>query len=139
MKKELNRVLAVGAAALCALAFSASPAAAGGVSETIAGAYGSGDFYYRSKTVVDPIYLKALDREADGHHVRVRAQSLTPERVVTSYAWRSVTTGAGTTGEWVTSLQDTRGVWAMRIQVCVFEGDTALGCDVSDWDGNTYY
>ncbi|MCT7352740.1 hypothetical protein N4P33_11235 [Streptomyces sp. 15-116A] len=139
MKKNLGRMLAVGAAALSAIAFSASPAAAGGVSERIPGAYGSGDFYYSSKTKANQIYLKLVDEDADGHHVRIRVQSLTPDRVTTSYAWRSVTTGAGTVGEWVTSLTDTRGIWALRVQVCVFEGSTALGCDESDWDGNTYY
>lgn len=139
MKKNLSRVLAVGAATLGALAFSASPALAGGVSKTIPGAYGEADFYYASKTRASDIYMTLLDREPDGHHVRMRVQSLTPNRVVTSYAWRSVTTGAGTSDTWVTSLTDTRGIWALRIQVCVFEKDTALGCDESDWDGNTYY
>ncbi|AWT43075.1 MULTISPECIES: hypothetical protein [Streptomyces] len=139
MKKKLARVLAVGAAAVGVLAFSAGPASAGGVSEQISGAYGSADFYYSSKTTANRIYLKLLDRAPDGHHVRLRVQSVTPDRVVTSYAWRKVTTGAGTTGEWVTDLQDTRGIRALRIQVCVFEGDSALGCDESKWDDNTYY
>ncbi|MEU2980659.1 hypothetical protein ABZ678_27825 [Streptomyces hirsutus] len=112
---------------------------AGGVSETITGAYGSGNFYYASKTNSNEIYLRLVDTRADGHHVRIRVQSLTPNRVVTNYAWRSVTTGADTAGEWVTSLTDSRGIWALRVQVCVFEKDTALGCGESAWDGNTYY
>ncbi|MFC5953898.1 hypothetical protein ACFP51_05125 [Streptomyces pratens] len=121
------------------MVFSASPAAAGGVSETVYGAYGSGDFYYASKTNSNKIYLKLADSNADGHHVRIRVQSLTPNRVVTSYAWRSVTTGAGTANEWVTSLTDSNGIWALRVQVCVFEKDTAVRCGESAWDGNTYY
>ncbi|MFF9095393.1 hypothetical protein ACF1AX_19950 [Streptomyces sp. NPDC014802] len=139
MTKNLSRALAIGAAALGALAFAVSPASAGEVSRSMNGAYGSGDFYYSSKTNANRIYLKLQDRAADGHSVRIRVQSLTPNRVLTSYAWRSVTTGAGTTGEWVTSLQDTRGIWALRVQVCVFEDGTALGCAESAWDGNTYY
>ncbi|MES5819286.1 hypothetical protein [Streptomyces sp. RG80] len=139
MKKQLSRALALGAATLGALAFSVSPASAGDVAESIPGAQGWGSFYYSSKTVANNIHLQLLDSDADGHHARIRVQSLTPERVVTSYAWRSVTTGAGHSDEWVTSLQDTRGIWALRIQVCVYEKDTQLGCDESDWDGNTYY
>ncbi|MBE8471412.1 hypothetical protein [Streptomyces justiciae] len=139
MKKQLGRALAVGAAALGALAFSVSPAAAGDVGESISGAKGSGSFYYNSKTVAGDIYLTLTDTAPDGHHVRIRVQSLTPDRVVTSYAWRKVTDGYGTSQTWVTSLTDTRGIWALRIQVCVYEGETQLGCDESDWDGNTYY
>ncbi|MEU8850043.1 hypothetical protein AB0C70_28340 [Streptomyces sp. NPDC048564] len=139
MKTKPSRIFAVGAAALGALAFAASPASAGTVGADNGGASGKGDFHYASKTHADNIYLELHDRKADGHHVRIRAQSLTPDRVVTNYAWRSVTAGAGTAGTWVTSLKDNRGIWAMRIQVCVFEGDSALGCEVSAWDGNTYY
>ncbi|MFC5219193.1 hypothetical protein [Streptomyces coerulescens] len=139
MKNKLSRTLAVGAAVLGALAFTASPASAGTVGASNAGVSGSGDFHYASKTYADNIYLEVLDRAADGHHVRIRVQSLTPNREVTSYSWRSVTTGAGTVGTWLTSLKDTRGIWALRVQACVFEGDTALGCDESAWDGNIYY
>ncbi|WP_328360873.1 hypothetical protein OG828_24775 [Streptomyces sp. NBC_00457] len=139
MKKKLSRTLTVGAAALGALAFTASPASAGTVGASNAGASGSGEFHYTSKTRAEHIYLELIDRAADGHHVRIRVQSLTPNREVTSYAWRSVTTGAGTAGTWLTSLTDTRGIWALRIQACVFEGNTALGCDESSWDGNIYY
>ncbi|GAA3235572.1 hypothetical protein MTQ10_19315 [Streptomyces sp. XM83C] len=139
MNKKLARLLAVGAATLGAIAFSASPAAAGGVSRTISGAYGAADFYYSSKTYADRIYLTLQDRAPDGHHVRLRVQSQTRDRVLTSYAWRKVTTGYETVGQWVTELKDTRGIWSLRIQVCVFEGDKALGCDVSKWDGNPYY
>ncbi|QOV37045.1 hypothetical protein IM697_00790 [Streptomyces ferrugineus] len=139
MKTKFRRALAVGAAALGVLAFSASPASAGDVSRTYGGVYGAASFHYASKTYADHIYLELLDREPDGHHVRLRVQSLTPNRVLTSYAWRKVTTGAGTTGQWVTELTDSRGIWALRIQVCVFEGERALGCDESAWDGNIYY
>ncbi|MEU5321246.1 hypothetical protein AB0G67_31500 [Streptomyces sp. NPDC021056] len=139
MKKNLSRILAVGAAALGAFAFSVSPAAAGGVGASISGAQGTGDFYYASKTVANKIYLTVTDTAPDGHHVRIRVQSLTPERVVTSYAWRSVTAGYEHSDTWVTSLTDTRGIWALRIQVCVYEKDDQLGCDESSWDGNTYY
>lgn len=139
MKKNFSRALGVGAAVLGALAFTASPASAGTVGASNAGVSGTGDFHYASKTHADNIYLELTDREADGHHVRLRVQSLTPNREVTNYAWRSVTSGAGTSGTWLTSLKDTRGIWALRIQACVFEGDTALGCEVSSWDGNIYY
>lgn len=139
MKKKLGRILAVGTAALGAFALSVSPAAAGGVGESISGAQGTADFYYASKTVASDIYLTVTDTAPDGHHVRIRVQSLTPERVVTSYAWRSVTAGYQHSETWVTSLKDTRGIWALRIQVCVYEKDDQLGCGESDWDGNTYY
>jgi hypothetical protein len=139
LKKKLSRIATVGAAVLGALAFSAAPASAGVVKADMGAAYGVGDFRYAHKTYADFIHLELTDLKADGHHVRIRVQSLTPDRETTSYSWRSVTTGYGSQGVWETELRDSRGIWAMRIQVCVFEGNTALGCEESRWDGNTHY
>ncbi|MET7288599.1 hypothetical protein [Streptomyces sp. NPDC005573] len=139
MKSRIFRTLAVGAAALGAVAFAAGPASAGDVGASLPGAWGSATFQYDGKYIADHIYLTLADTAPDGHHVQIRVQSETTSRVVTSYAWRSVTTGADTEQTWVTSLQDNRGIWAMRIQVCVYEGSTQLGCDESSWDGNPAY
>jgi hypothetical protein len=129
----------VGAAAVAAVAFAASPAFAGDVYAQATGSQGWGDFRYNSKTSAYSIQLEVQDIAADGHHVRVRAQSLDPLRNVTSYAWRYNYGGYGTKLGWSTSLTDSGGIWAMRIQVCTYEGDTPLSCDTSSWDGNPYY
>jgi len=129
----------VGAAAVAALVLSTGTASAGSVYDRATGSEGWGDFSYASKTYAHSIHLRVRDTAADGHHVRIRVQSLDPTRNVTSYAWRSVTTGHNTEGIWSTSLTDSSGIWALRIQVCTFEGDTAQSCATSGWDGNNYY
>ncbi|GAB2607732.1 hypothetical protein GCM10027168_45740 [Streptomyces capparidis] len=136
---KLRRVLTMGAAAAAALVLSTGTASAGDVYDSTTGSAGWGDFSYASKTHAYSIHLRLRDTAADGHHVRIRVQSLDPTRNVTSYTWRSVTTGYNTEGIWSTSLTDTSGIWALRIQVCTFEGDTALSCATSSWDGNNYY
>ncbi len=135
----LRRGLTVGAAAAATLAFAASPALAGDVYGEASGSRGWGEFYYKSRTNAYSIILAVQDTAADGHHVRVRAQSEDPLRNVTSYAWRYNYGGYGVTANWSTSLTDSNGIWAMRIQVCTFEGDTPISCDTSPWDGNPYY
>ncbi len=129
----------MGAAAAATLALAASPAFAGDVYARATGSQGWGEFYYNSRTSAYSITLAVQDTAADGHHVRVRAQAEDPLRNISTYPWRSVTGGYGVKGSWATSLTDSRGIWAMRIQVCTFEGDTPLSCDTSPWDGNPYY
>ncbi|MEW2494082.1 hypothetical protein AB0942_11100 [Streptomyces nodosus] len=139
MKLKLRRGLTVGAAAVATLAFAASPAFAGNVYAYVPGAQGWGDFSYNSRTRAYSITLSAADIVADGYHVRVRAQSEDPLYKITSYPWRENHGGNGTRLNWATSLTDTNGIWAMRIQVCTFTGDTPVKCDTSPWDGNPYY
>jgi hypothetical protein len=129
----------VAAAAAAALAFAASPASAGDVYAQATGSQGTGDFSYNSKTSAWRIILAVEDTKSDGHHVRIRAQAMDPLRNVSSYAWRTNHGGYGTELNWSTSLTDSSGIWAMRVQVCTYEGDTPLSCDTSPWDGNPYY
>jgi hypothetical protein len=116
----------VGAAAAATVALAASPAFAGNVYGKAVGSQGWGHFYYNSRTSAYSITL-------------VRAQAEDPLRNISSYAWRENHSGYGNTISWETSLTDSNGIWAMRIQVCTFEGDTPLSCDTSPWDGNPYY
>ncbi|MGW3203032.1 hypothetical protein [Streptomyces sp. NPDC001135] len=139
MKKKLSRMLTVGAAAVGAVALATGPAFAGSVGANVYGAQGSGTFRYDGHYIAPQIYLTVADTNKDGHSVGIRVQSLTPDRKVTSYSWHKVYTGASTEQTWPTSLQDNRGIWALRVQVCVFEGDRTLGCDESSWDGNPNY
>ncbi|MFF3613499.1 hypothetical protein [Streptomyces sp. NPDC002580] len=136
---KLRHGLTVGAAAVSALVLTASPAFAGSVYGKATGAQGWGDFSYNSKTSAYNITLSVQDITSDGHHVRIRAQSQDPLRNITSYAWRANYNGYGSTLTWGTSLTDSSGIWAMRVQVCTYEGDTPLSCDTSEWDGNQYY
>ncbi|CAL9470252.1 hypothetical protein [Streptomyces sp. enrichment culture] len=136
---KLRRALTVGAAAVAALAFAASPASASDVYAEATGARGWGDFSFKSRTSAYDIQLAVQDTKADGHHVRIRAQSMDPLRNVTSYAWRYNYEGYGATLNWTTSLDDSDGIWAMRIQVCTYEGDTPMSCDTSSWESNPYY
>jgi len=129
----------VGAAAAATVALAASPAFAGNVYGKAVGSQGWGHFYYNSRTSAYSITLAVQDTVSDGHHVRVRAQAEDPLRNISSYAWRENHSGYGSTISWETSLTDSNGIWAMRIQVCTFEGDTPLSCDTSPWDGNPYY
>jgi len=129
----------VGAAAAATVALAASPAFAGNVYGKAVGSQGWGHFYYNSRTSAYSITLAVQDTVSDGHHVRVRAQAEDPLRNISSYAWRENHSGYGNTISWETSLTDSNGIWAMRIQVCTFEGDTPLSCDTSPWDGNPYY
>jgi hypothetical protein len=139
LKKKLSRILTVGAAALGAVAFAAGPAAAGDVGASLTGAIGSATFTYDGHYIAPQIYLTLADTRADGHHAQLRVQSVDPNKTVHSYAWHYVYTGADTEQTWPTSLQDNRGIVALRIQVCVAEGSTILGCDESSWDGNPNY
>ncbi|MBZ9640081.1 hypothetical protein [Streptomyces sp. PSKA30] len=129
----------MGAAAVAALAFAASPASAGDVYAEAVGSQGWGDFSYNSRTSAYSIILTVQDTKADGHHVRVRAQSQDPLGNISSYSWRYNYEGYGAKISWSTSLTDSDGIRAMRVQVCTYEGDTPLSCDTSGWDGNPYY
>ncbi|MCH5673909.1 hypothetical protein [Streptomyces gilvus] len=129
----------MGTAAVAALAFAASPAFAGDVYAKADGSQGWGEFSYKSRTEAYSVVLAVQDIKADGHHVRVRAQSEDPLRNITSYPWRYDYQGYGSKLNWTTSLTDSNGIWAMRIQVCTYEGDTPISCDTSPWDGNQYY
>ncbi|MER7171897.1 hypothetical protein [Streptomyces mesophilus] len=129
----------MGAVALGAIAFTASPAAAGTVVADPAGGSGTLDTRFRSATTAHPLYITAHDSAADGHHVRVRVQSRTPGGTLTSHPFRKLTSGAGTSQTWTTSLSDDRGILALRIQACIYEKDRRLGCDESSWDYNPAY
>ncbi|WP_159038105.1 hypothetical protein [Streptomyces sp. WM6386] len=129
----------MGAAAVAALAFAASPASAADVTASPSGARGWGSFDYNSTTSAYSIHMEVQDTKADGHHVRVRVQSLDALHDVSSYAWRYNYNGYGATLGWNTSLTDSNGIAGLRIQVCTFEGDTPLSCDTSSWDNNPYF
>ncbi|CAM5662458.1 hypothetical protein SHIRM173S_03690 [Streptomyces hirsutus] len=79
------------------------------------------------------IALSVTDTSADGHHVRVRLLTkAVGTDAVTTWKWRSLTSGSGNTLTESTTAQSSWGIWATGVEVARFEGDTKLN-SCTDW------
>ncbi|MBZ9640466.1 hypothetical protein [Streptomyces sp. PSKA30] len=107
----------------------ASPAAADEMAAgscSVTGAHGAFTGFFVSSTKIDPLRLRVVDTEADGHHVAVRLVTVENDGDHIAWNWRHYYGGAGGEDTWDTYASSSNGIAAVRVQAGVFEGNDLL-------------
>jgi hypothetical protein len=141
MKIRNSALVTAGALACLSIPLMASPAAAdsmvtGNCSGT--GTYGAYTGYFVSSTKVDPLRLRVLDTEADGHHVAIRLVTVENDGDHVAWSFRHYYGGSGGEATWDTYASSSNGIAAVRIQAAVFEGNDLLRLCSSTLKYNPY-
>jgi hypothetical protein len=141
MKMRRSALITAGALACLAIPLMASPAAADSLVSgncTATGAYGAYTGFFVSSTKVDPLRLRVLDTEADGHHPAIRLVTVENDGDHIAWSWHHYYGGSGGEDSWDTYASSSNGIAAVRIQAGVFEGNDLLRLCSSTLKYNPY-